>query len=100
MIVDVFNNLHFANFTLSESTTDLAGAAFLGYLRFLVSGVAAKMGVNCGGHTADDCQSCPQGNGAGWCNGDCRWVNGACLQNAESSLRPSVPKKTWAKEVA
>jgi len=29
--------------------------------------------VNCGGHTAQICEQCPQGNGAAWCNGDCTW---------------------------
>merc|ERR1712048_1041328 len=35
--------------------------------------------VNCGGHRASNCASCPQGNGAGWCNGDCYWGSGQCL---------------------
>jgi len=29
--------------------------------------------VNCGGHTAQSCAYCPQGNGHYWCNGDCQW---------------------------
>ena len=29
--------------------------------------------VSCGRHTATSCQGCPQGNGRGWCNGDCTW---------------------------
>lgn len=29
--------------------------------------------VNCGGHTAQACSYCPQGNGYYWCNGDCQW---------------------------
>ena len=29
--------------------------------------------VSCGRHTAKSCQGCPQGNGRGWCNGDCTW---------------------------
>ena len=29
--------------------------------------------VNCGGHSADFCHECPNGNGASWCNGDCEW---------------------------
>ncbi|GMI46650.1 hypothetical protein TrCOL_g11442 [Triparma columacea] len=29
--------------------------------------------VLCGGHHADSCFECPQGNGAGWCNGVCMW---------------------------
>ena len=35
--------------------------------------------VFCGGHTAKTCSDCPQGNGAGWCNGDCVWLNGECV---------------------
>ena len=34
--------------------------------------------VSCGGHQADSCAGCPQGNGAGWCNGDCTWSNDEC----------------------
>ena len=29
--------------------------------------------VSCGGHKAKDCESCTQGHGATWCNGDCVW---------------------------
>ena len=35
--------------------------------------------VSCGGHYAPSCAECPQGNGAAWCNGDCKWKNGACV---------------------
>ena len=30
-------------------------------------------GVSCGNHFAATCPLCPEGNGAGWCNGDCEW---------------------------
>ena len=33
----------------------------------------------CGGHEASSCQDCPQGNGASWCNGDCKWNNNQCV---------------------
>ena len=40
------------------------------------------LGVNCGGHTANTCADCPEGNGEVWCNGECQWVgtddNGQC----------------------
>jgi len=39
--------------------------------------------VSCGSHEASTCAECPQGNGAGWCNGDCEWSNvngGVCLR--------------------
>ena len=29
--------------------------------------------VSCGGHKAESCDKCPQGNGKWWCNGDCQW---------------------------
>ena len=25
----------------------------------------------------------PQGNGADWCNGECRWLNGECIAKGE-----------------
>ena len=31
--------------------------------------------VSCGNHEATTCADCPQGNGASWCHGDCRWVD-------------------------
>ena len=41
---------------------------------------------NCGNHRASSCEKCPlnfttkppENNGAGWCHGDCSWVNGIC----------------------
>ena len=35
--------------------------------------------VSCGNHQANSCAKCPQGNGATWCNGDCKWSNGQCI---------------------
>ena len=35
--------------------------------------------VSCGGHYADSCSDCPQGNGASWCNGDCIWSDNQCI---------------------
>lgn len=35
--------------------------------------------VSCGRHRARRCSECPQGNGAGWCHGDCIWFEGECL---------------------
>ena len=29
--------------------------------------------VNCGGHRAESCSKCPNGNGKEWCDGECRW---------------------------
>ena len=35
--------------------------------------------VSCGNHNAPSCQDCPEGNGAGWCNGDCKWSDNLCV---------------------
>ena len=35
--------------------------------------------VSCGGHSAESCADCPQGNGAVWCQGDCKWINDECI---------------------
>ena len=35
--------------------------------------------VSCGRHDAESCTACPQGNGAGWCHGDCHWVEETCI---------------------
>jgi len=45
----------------------------------------APTSVNCGGHSASNCASCPQGNGAAWCNGDCHWDSGQCLSLSQAS---------------
>ena len=37
--------------------------------------------VNCGGHSAIHCAACPDGNGEGWCNGECEWKNGQCVHS-------------------
>lgn len=33
----------------------------------------AVTATSCGNHNAASCELCPQGNGAGWCNGECSW---------------------------
>lgn len=38
--------------------------------------------VFCGGHTALRCGDCPEGHGAAWCNGDCTWRQGQCIELA------------------
>lgn len=42
--------------------------------------------VFCGGHHAEDCAGCPQGNGASWCNGECKWAGNKCLTQNEADL--------------
>ena len=42
--------------------------------------------VSCGGHFAESCANCPQGNGADWCNGDCKWLSGQCVDGLFNSL--------------
>jgi len=38
--------------------------------------------VSCGNHHAASCAECPQGNGAGWCNGQCKWKGDACVADS------------------
>merc|ERR1719237_293074 len=35
--------------------------------------------VSCGNHEAQTCADCPQGNGKGWCHGDCVWIDDQCV---------------------
>lgn len=46
-------------------------------------GFSGKTEVLCGGHTASSCSECPQGHGAGWCNGECEWISGNCTRNSK-----------------
>jgi hypothetical protein len=46
--------------------------------------VTNKTEVNCGRHTAETCESCPQGNGPFWCNGNCEWINETCVLRSKS----------------
>ena len=39
----------------------------------------AASAVSCGGHSATSCAECPQGQGAGWCNGNCTWLDDICI---------------------
>ena len=39
-----------------------------------------KKDTDCGNHNAATCEYCPQGNGASWCNGDCKWSNNQCVE--------------------
>jgi len=36
--------------------------------------------VSCGSHSARACEWCSQGHGENWCNGDCTWKNGRCVE--------------------
>jgi len=40
--------------------------------------------TNCGGHMAVSCKECPEGNGAAWCNGDCAWSDGQCVDKGST----------------
>ena len=42
--------------------------------------------VSCGNHDAASCASCPQGNGAEWCNGECDWLNAECVSKTDKAL--------------
>ena len=52
--------------------------------------------VSCGNHQAATCAECPQGNGAGWCNGDCTWTMGACgrCRSPPVLQKACIPKRT------
>ena len=65
----VWNSVFFSNlaFLLFEAGRQVASTGLLGHLF-----------VNCGNHKAMACKYCPQGNGAAWCNGECKWV-GSCV---------------------
>jgi len=45
--------------------------------------------VHCGGHSAPDCASCPRGNGAAWCNGECLWRGGECVPGGGAPADPA-----------
>jgi len=51
--------------------------------------------VSCGNHKASNCGGCPQGHGARWCNGDCRWWHGQCV--ARSGTGPGPDSGDWGK---
>ena len=48
--------------------------------------------VSCGGHFANTCSACPQGNGASWCNGDCHWQANECIPFSGKYLNSNSPK--------
>jgi len=41
---------------------------------------ADRLPLDCGGHWAETCRMCPKGNGELWCNGDCAWHHGDCIE--------------------
>eukprot|EP00929_Paragymnodinium_shiwhaense_P059851 TRINITY_DN29943_c0_g2_i1.p1 TRINITY_DN29943_c0_g2~~TRINITY_DN29943_c0_g2_i1.p1 ORF type:complete len:661 (+),score=126.89 TRINITY_DN29943_c0_g2_i1:152-2134(+) len=43
---------------------------------------APKEKVVCGGHSATSCDLCPRGHGSSWCNADCAWAFGQCIDKA------------------
>ena len=45
----------------------------LSNLLLFLFAVPSNADVICGGHSASTCADCPQGNGASWCNGACKW---------------------------
>jgi len=45
-------------------------------------------GAWCGGHAAATCADCPQGHGAAWCNGECKWESNSCVTIKEKSPPP------------
>ena len=56
-------------------------------------GLGSDVSVSCGGHSAPNCAECPQGNGRGWCNGECIWKSDACVSNPKTAhLHPDYFK--------
>jgi len=57
--------------------------------------------VSCGQHVASNCGECPQGNGAAWCNGDCRWVRGQCVAKSDTGREGpmEVPRDRVSKDL-
>jgi hypothetical protein len=52
--------------------------------------------VVCGNHEAPSCGECTQGNGASWCNVDCKWFRNECVARAgpttlRTTLRTNAP---------
>ena len=60
--------------------------AYIKHLEYenLAATTTNLVSVSCGNHNAASCSECPQGHGAGWCNGDCVWLNDECTT-------PSLP---------
>ena len=50
--------------------------------------------VNCGGHSATNCNGCPvNGNnfmGSSWCNGDCHWIDDKCIPTTSTTPAPTT----------
>ncbi|KAL7575290.1 hypothetical protein ACA910_001815 [Epithemia clementina (nom. ined.)] len=67
----------------------------------LSSSSSSSSTVSCGGHFAMDCGSCPQGQGADWCNGDCHWCpNNAAKEHTQASwtvIRTTTTAKSLEK---
>ena len=43
--------------------------------------------ISCGNHEAATCAECPQGHGAGWCNGVCTWQDSKCVPSGKHVVR-------------
>jgi len=52
--------------------------------------------VSCGNHKASNCGGCPQGHGARWCNGDCRWWHGQCVARSGTAPPNKSEWNEWA----
>jgi len=48
--------------------------------RYSQYGIRYADNVTCGNHNAQSCAECPQGHGKDWCNGECMWKRGTCVE--------------------
>lgn len=66
-------------------------ASSLKALSFLLGFQMAGAMVDCGGHFANACTECPDGNGYAWCNGDCVWTTSPFDTTGQCKVKPPMP---------
>lgn len=60
--------------------------------------VCMKDLVTCGSHYAPTCEECPRGHGMAWCNGDCSWKNGKCVDSKAAATTTTTTTTTTARK--
>ena len=69
---DSCKNARQASYFLAKDSTPCAAT-------MCVETECCKPKVSCGGHVADSCAECPDGNGPACCGGDCQGVSSECI---------------------